>query len=227
MLGIGIVAAGSIRSNAALLHLRAARRHSRACDHLEREHEWPATDGILGEHFARATGAVLSATCALEAFINEFYQDAVDGSDSELGVASAARKEIVDLWDTVDRAPTLRKYQWVLSLARVDSMPEGEDPYQSAADLVALRNALAHYRPEWYHERRVSDKLEKRLLGRFPTNRLAPSSMAFIPHRAIGAGCGHWSVATVVSLVQRFYAGLQVVPKKVARIAAFVDEAAE
>jgi len=54
----------------------------------------------------------------------------------------------------------MRKYQWVLSLSRVDRLLEGPEPYQSASDLMLLRNALAHYRPEWYHDKSTSDRLE-------------------------------------------------------------------
>lgn len=215
-LRIEVTATGSVRVNAALLHLRAARQHAEACDVLEQQFEWPATERILGEHFARATGSVLSAACALEAALNEFYQDAVDGFGTEIGAADSARQELQDLWDTVERAPVMRRYQWVLSVSRVDRLLEGAEPYQSASDLIALRNALAHYRPEWYHDKHTSDRLEKRLIGKFAHNRLAPSSMMFLPYRALGAGCGRWAAASVVGFLEQFYANLGAKPKKLA-----------
>ncbi|HKP29042.1 MAG TPA: hypothetical protein VJU15_06550, partial [Gemmatimonadales bacterium] len=68
-------------------------------------------------HGTSATGAVILAAAALEAGINEFHLEAADGSVAALGLAGPSIIQIVSLWDTVERAPLLRKYEWALALA--------------------------------------------------------------------------------------------------------------
>jgi len=96
LLRIAVKATGRVRVDAALLHLRAARLHAEVGSVRERQYEWPATQGIVGDHFAGATGAVLSAACAMEGALNECYQDAVDGCRTALVAADSAREEIHD-----------------------------------------------------------------------------------------------------------------------------------
>jgi hypothetical protein len=215
-----VQAHGSIRVNLALAHLRAALTHARDCEKLESEHTWPATQEILDRHFACASGAIVGATCGLEAALNEFHQDAIDGSDASLGLAAAARSQIVDLWDTVDRAPLLRKFSWILSLANAPPLSAGVLPYQSAASVIALRDALVHYKPEWYHDLERSKRLEDRLRGQFPLNRLCADGMAFVPYRACGHGSGVWACRSVVHYLTEFYEKLALQPKKLAQMKA-------
>ena len=49
----------------------------------------------------------------------------------------------------MDRLPILEKYQMAIFLAGKEPLPEGREPYQPADLLIALRNALVHFRPEW------------------------------------------------------------------------------
>ncbi len=210
------------RVNLAVSHLRAAVSHSQECELLERDHEWPATQDILNRHFACASGAIIAAACALEASVNEFHQDAIDGTTNALGRAATARQQIVELRDTVDRAPLLRKFTWILSLADAPPLRAGEEPMQSAASVIELRDALVHYKPEWYHDLKQSRRLEDRLRGRFPLNRLSTDSMAFVPYRACGHGSGLWASRSVVGFLAAFYAQLGFEPKKVSQMKAAV-----
>jgi hypothetical protein len=220
---MSLKAHAQVRVNLAMAHLRGAQIHAENCASLEREHTWPATQEVLDRHFGLASASVISATCALEASINEFRQDAIDGSQAQLGAAERAMTQITELWDTVDRAPLLRKYQWVLSLARADALTSGSEPVRSTADLIALRDALVHYKPEWYHDLKQSKTLEARLKGKFALNRLATQDMAFVPYRACGYGSGIWAVRTVMTFLRSFYQRLGIEPKKLLQTQAFLN----
>jgi hypothetical protein len=211
-----------VRTNLAAAHLKAAQLQAEACAPLERDYTWPATQPILDQHFGLASGAIILAVCGLEAAINEFHQDVIDGHSESIGRAAAIADQIIELWDTVDRAPLLRKYEWIVSLTRANALPRGADPYQSAADLIALRDALVHYKPEWYHDLKQSQTLEERLRTKFASNRLAAEGLPYLPYRACGNGSGLWGVKSAVALLAAFYAGLDVMPKKLVQLGAFL-----
>jgi hypothetical protein len=213
-----------VRVNLAVAHLRGALALAIECDGLERHHVWPATQVILDRHFGCASGAVIGAACALEAAVNEFRQDVIDGFDDDLGSASHVKRQIVDLWDTVDRLPLLRKFDWVLSLAQANPMPKGAEPLQSTADLFELRDALVHYKPEWYDDLKHSQRLEQRMKSKFALNRLAPADAAFLPYRACGVGASLWAAEAVAAFLKEFYARLGIRPKKVEAMEAVIIE---
>jgi hypothetical protein len=114
----------------------------------------------------------------------------------------------------------LRKYEWVLSLAGAPALTRGADPFQSAADLIALRDALVHYKPEWYHELKLSKTLEERLRTKFPPNRLSADGLPYLPYRACGHGSGLWAVRSAVNFLSAFYACLDVMSKKLSDVEA-------
>lgn len=105
------------------------------------------------EHRAYVLGSVISAASFLEAMVNELFQDAHDSH----GISG----------DGFERA--LAKYQLLLLFAEESELDKGAEPYQSAALLVSLRNALVHYRSESVAAD-VEHRFTKALRGRFPDN---------------------------------------------------------
>jgi hypothetical protein len=184
----------------------------RRCADLEREYTWPATDEVLLRHATVASGSVILAACAVEATVNEYHLDSPDRNAPALGRAAAVAHLIEELWDTVDRLPILRKYQWILSLAHAELFDHGQEPFQAAADLVELRDALVHYKPEWSHAAERSAKLEKRLGHKFELNRLSMPGQFFLPYRCLGFGCAKWAVRVVQRFVADFASRLGVEP---------------
>jgi hypothetical protein len=203
---------------------------ARDCAPLERDHTWPATEDVLQRHTASAIGAVIFAVSALEAAVNELHQDAIDRSHAQLGAAARVAPQIEQLWDTVDRAPLLRKYQWFLSLADLPLLEAGAEPLQTATDVIEVRDALIHYKPEWHDLPRDSRRLEARLANKFPLNALSMPDQTFIPYRCCGYGCAVWSLRGVTAFLSHFYERLGVESKKVAAmgeaVGTFRDDAA-
>lgn len=72
------------------------------------------------------------------------------------------------------RVPDL-EYEMLLTFADVQPLDRGRQPYQDAALVVRLRNAVAHYQPE---DLSADDphKMEQALRGKFPDNELMAGS---------------------------------------------------
>ena len=204
-------ASASLRTNLSFQHIGGAAIFARECQTIEARHtpvtgDWPyAPDADMLRHAAHATAAVISAACALEATVNEFYLDACDRNERALGRAEGVAPLIERLWDTVERASVLRKYQWVLSLARAELFPPDEAPFSQAASLMVLRHALVHYKPEWSNAATINSRLEARLGTIFPYNPLAAPGQFFIPYRCLGFGCAAWAIRAARDFIVSFH----------------------
>ncbi len=131
-----------LRTNLSFQHIRGAALNAGRCAPLEHDYEWPATETVLLEHGTAAASAVILATCSLEAHINEWHLDAVEGTSQVLGRAAPAAKMISDLWDTIERQSLLRKYQWLLEVSSCRPLDKGCSSYRAAADLIDVRDYL-------------------------------------------------------------------------------------
>ena len=197
-------ASASLRTNLSIHHIIAAALFTGDCERLEVGHTWPPPDDVFFRHSAVSASAVISAVCALEANLNELHLDAEDGNAQRLGLLHAHAATVVRLWDTVERQSLLRKYEWFLTIARAPALERGDSVYRSAADLIALRDALVHYKPEWSHTPTRNERLEKRLGGKFPLNPMAASGQFFIPYRCLGSGCARWALTSAFNFATAF-----------------------
>jgi hypothetical protein len=103
-------------------------------------------------------------------------------------------------------------------------MDEGKQPFQGAEDLILLRNALVHFKPEWTDNPRASASLEQRLRGKFRSNPLSGGDELFIPYRACGSPAAFWAIKTVIAFVNEFYSRLAIDAKKVRKMLALRDQ---
>jgi hypothetical protein len=117
-------------------------------------------------------------------------------------------------WDESDGGldRTLAKYQLLLSFAGEPRLRRGEEPYQSAADVLVLRNAIVHYKPATVYAD-AAHRHERRLRGRFVANRLLPRDDGpWWPHGALGFGCASWAIASAEALADRVVGQVGIIP---------------
>jgi hypothetical protein len=167
------------------------------------------------EHRAFVTNCILSCVAFLEAAINELFQDAADGHMSYVGsLPPEAIKSLAGAWaQGVDRLGLLQKYQMACHLARLDHVDAGTEPFQSASQVVRIRNTLVHYKPESLSAE-DSSSLERALSTRFPQNPLMAGAQGnpYFPDKCFGAGCAAWAVDAVTRFATTFFARLGIQP---------------
>jgi hypothetical protein len=157
------------------------------------------------QHRAYIVAAVASAVMGLEACINEIYLDACDRSQRNLaGLNEQTMALLAEWWPEVEPRPILLKYQHALLLAGKPAMLKGENPYQDADNLICLRNALTHYKPEWDDSLHVHAGLRARLEGKFAANPLSSAAALWFPHQCLGGGCARWATPTAETFVSEF-----------------------
>jgi hypothetical protein len=156
-------------------------------------------------HRTYVVGAVVLAVMGLEACINEVYLDACDKNKQKLtGLDEREMALLAEWWNEIKSRSILLKYQHALLLLNRGVFPKGETPYQDADNLVCLRNALIHYKPEWDNSLDVHADLESRLTRRFRLNPLSTGSQLWFPHQCLGSGCAKWAVNTTTEFVRVF-----------------------
>jgi len=178
----------------------------------EKHMEWPQPSWDRTRSYALAS--VILAVGALESSINELYQQAIDRDKNALENLSEAQMKLLEqLWTQAEEFSILRKYQVALVACGRDPMQEGSEPFQSAAALIVLRNALTHFKPEWDDSLIEHKKLERRLRSYFAPSALAERAkgrIVWFPHKCLGAGCATWACTTAEEFSNAFCALMQI-----------------
>ncbi len=159
------------------------------------------SDRELDDHRALVLGGLTMVLAALEASLNEFIAEIVDDNSERVGpVLSDDRgvSALLSLWPEVERpASLLGKHDLVLTAFGRPAFGKGDLVYQNADCVVALRNALVHFKPEWPDKDKAHAKLERRLQDKFDSNPLLAPGFIWFPFRCLSADCLRWTCDSV------------------------------
>lgn len=198
--------------------LWGARHFARLATEIENGHE--GRSSYDPRHRALVLSSLQASVAFLEAAVNELYQDAADdhgttGDGYLSSVPDATVRTMAALWLGTDSGRSLRTlgtYQVMLTSAGLDPLDQGAPPYQDAALVVQLRNAVVHYQPETVAAEEVHT-LEKQLKGKFPSNSLmSGAGNPWWPAHCLGAGCAQWAVDSVRVLANEVFQRLDIRP---------------
>lgn len=193
----------SIWSPLAIHHMHSAAYFARQSGLVElsgQKSEWRKCRGYV-------TASIVLAAASFEAAINEVYRHAVDGPSRPFqNLPSKVPESLAEFWGFLEkhRASTLEKYEIALRLADRPIFDHGEDPYQSAADVLYLRNALVHFKPEWDTDDGKHARIEDRLATKFVLSPFWSPGDAFFPKRCLSYGCACWSVQSLATFLRLF-----------------------
>lgn len=200
-----------VRTGLSRLHIESSAHFPNLCSQIEDEEDhldWPQPRWDEARSYASAS--VILSVAALESSINELYQQAIDRDKNALESFTKEQMALLEqLWPEVERFPILKKYQVALTVKNGNGMHTGNEPYQSAYSLVALRNGLVHFKAEWDDSLDEHLKLENRLRSYFKPSRLAErakGSMVWFPHKCLGAGSATCACNTAKCFSKNFCA---------------------
>jgi hypothetical protein len=140
-----INATARTRVNLAVPHLLSACGFSRQVRQMEEAHLGEPFGGFWEEIFAHATASILLTVAALESYINEVF------SSYDSNFPGFSPEVLGKLWDVYELKPILDKYELALCLRNAGALDRGLPPVQDVALLIRLRNALTHFKPEWFN----------------------------------------------------------------------------
>ena len=205
-------ATASVKTNFSGHHMLSAAHFARQSAIIEKNCKDGITDELRAEHRAYVTGAIIVSVASLEATINEVFISAIDNDNLFKDFDPTIPKVLAEFWtwDIVERSSILEKYRCVIAVANKEAFDRGNSPYQEVNDLIKLRNALVHYKPEWdtdlKNHKKIEDRLEKRWLKtRINPNPFAHENDAFFPKKCLGHGCAEWAVKSSIKFIEDFY----------------------
>jgi hypothetical protein len=170
------------------------------------------------EQRSYVTNAVFMSVAFLEAAINEILQDIVDDHQSYIGNINPVIRRCTTVWwnqsEGQGRAAgsILDKYQALLEFSGLPKMKKGENLYQNAHLVIALRNELMHYKPETLGGE-VEHDLEGKLRRKFaPNPLLVGSKNPYFPDHCLGSPCATWTATSVKALADTYFSMLNITP---------------
>jgi hypothetical protein len=193
-------------------HIKAAAHFAKLSYEKEDEYDDSQPSSELRDaHRSYVIGSIITAVCYLEATINELFTNVEEISSSNEWSPDVAIK-MNEEWANERSLQLIIKYERALCIVKSESFDRGAEPYQSAASLIFLRNALIHYKPEWVgtgesynkrlNEEKLRQKLEKKIKKLNPMTR---EGSLFFPHRCLGYGCAKWAVESSVNFSNEFF----------------------
>jgi hypothetical protein len=195
------------RTNLALHLLFAACRFASRIEEVERENSGQPFGAFWEEILHNSLGVLTLTVASLESYANELKFEATFITPA---LNPAAAQEI----DKLFRSKTLRKYATALAV-RVDKrLDPNISPVENALALIKLRNAVAHFRPEWSDERRKHDNLSNDLRAKFNPSAFFPNEPMF-PRAWASHDFAAWALPTV-EFLEHFYSesGVECPPSK-------------
>lgn len=207
------------RFYASIQHVQSAALFARHAYAIETSGKTKLSDKLLAEQKAYVTGAIFSSIAFLEATINEFFDDVIDGPEEHLKALNSEEKTILgETWKKdlfqMARLPMINKFQIALMLMKRGLLNPGAYPVQDVQLLVDIRNDLIHWKPKTESISPVDSTKERedRCRGRFNFNSLLPNN-AFFPGRCLGHGCAEWAVKASIAMVDLFWSKFGMKPR--------------
>jgi hypothetical protein len=181
------------RTNLAVQHIFAAAYSSRKAEELENANAGKPFGEFYEEIVWNVSAAVLFAVASLEADVNEIFVDA------NINLREYDKEVVDEIWKLIEKTSILDKYAMVLFLKTKERFDKSDPAYQDAANLIKLRNALVHFKPEWSDEKKEHKKIENRLKGKFELSPFLPAETEFFPKKCMSHGCAEWAVQTALA----------------------------
>jgi hypothetical protein len=142
------------------------------------------------------TVAALTVAC-LESYANEFY---FEGSALARDLPPNAADLVASI---VDRENVLSKYDVAVAIRTGKRLDLGRPHVQNADALIKLRNALLHFRPEWFGEQDKHKSLSKLLAYKFDPSPFLTGEGLF-PRAWASASFSEWAVRSTIAFLDQF-----------------------
>ncbi len=161
------------------------------------------------EHRAHVMVSLTEAGAFLESLINELFKDCADNHMAYIGGLSAhSIHALATRWADWHRKGgrrpgALEKFDAALTCCGLPPMNHGIAPIQDAKQVLELRNALMHAKPE----SATDDSLAfANLKSKFPANALTRgTNCAFFPDKCLGSGCALWAAKSTRIFADHFH----------------------
>lgn len=198
-----VSATARTRFNLALHHLFAACRAAARVRELESQHAGEEFGEFWEEILHCSLSVVSLSVAAAESYANETLLDSPTFPDS---MPPSAVKELMAL---IDRKSILEKYRIALSLISGAALSKEEPVVKRMALLIDLRNAVVHFRPEWFDSQKAHATLSERLAKEIGASSFLATEPLF-PRAWASTSFVEWALVSTIGYLDAFFAAANV-----------------
>lgn len=196
--GASVTGMGRTRTNLALHHLLAAGRYTAQISIVEKENDGKPLGPFWDEILQNSLGVVTLTVSALECYANETW---FEHAPARPDMNESAAEKISEL---IDRESVLAKYSLALSLYTGKGLEQGGQTVQNVDALIKLRNAVVHFRPEWFGDQAKHERLSRKLSGKFQPSQFFSDEPLF-PRAWATSSFAFWAIRSTVQFLDHFY----------------------
>jgi hypothetical protein len=183
--------------NFAVQHLLVAARLAQEVDTVETSNAGAEFGSFHEVVLGSSVACVVLASAALEAYVNEIFADRAEHF-------SARDHALLNLlWTEYERKGVLDKFDLALRLRTGTVLDRGTTSVRAVDRLIRLRNALTHFKPEWFDEPAEHEKLSQKLEGYVGRSPWLPNEPLF-PRAWATCSTTSWAVSTVLDFIACF-----------------------
>jgi len=180
-------------------HLMAAARFSRQCGEAQKINSGKPLGVFYDEQISCVSAVVMLSVASIESNINEYL------SEPEAIFPELSPSIQIEICSLIGSLSIIEKYQRVLSIRNINIFGSGLQPLQDVEALIALRNELVHFHPEWHDEQERHKRLGMKLRGKFELSPFMSESTAVLfPQRIVSHGCTKWAVQKSIEFMSEF-----------------------
>jgi hypothetical protein len=182
----------------AFQNLMAAGSFSRRVQVVEKANAGASLGGFFDEILWNATASIFCTAAGLEAYANEVFEDRSKHFPQLSG------RVVGEVWRMAEDRSSLDKLSLALGLLDRPDFEKGGKPYQDAAALIRLRNALMHFKPEWDDAAENHTKLASKLMYLFDGSPFFPEGETLFPRRWATHSCTAWAISSTIATMRDF-----------------------
>jgi hypothetical protein len=186
------------RTGMALHHLLAAARFAARIGVVERENVGQPFGDFWEEILQHALAVATLSVACVEGYAHELNFEQPELPPRRKTDATGVSD------DSEDRDPILRRYAEIHALRTGERLDLGAAEVQGVDALIRLRNAVVHFKPEWFEEEERHAKLSGQLRYKFEGSPFLPGERLF-PKAWASHSFAVWALRSTVGFLDHFY----------------------
>lgn len=163
------------------------------------------------EHTAFVAGCIMQSVAALESEAWSLLNHGPGHHIGSNGLDKESKEMLSIVADTFEKEPILRRFDLILQLIRKDKLDLGAQPMQDLSLVINLRNNITHFKSLYTKELDVKELYKAlEIKDSKPPSFNEGKNMNFFPHICLTFNRAKWSLDTVVSFIESYYAKLKI-----------------
>ena len=200
-------AKGRGRTNFAVQHLMAAAYFSRKVHKIETINFGKEFGLFFDKILWFSTACVFSSVASIESYFNELFADSAENFPNYTDEIK------IMMWGLIEKKSILTKFNFALALRGAREFDKADSNFNNMLALIALRNALIHFKPEWEDKQKNHLKISPLLKKKFAPSTFILGNEGIFPRKWASHGCTVWAIESCLTFIEDFENRMKITAK--------------